>query len=597
MIQKVRKNKIVLGIHPWHDASVSFINNEGILFSIAEERLSRIKHHYGFPILGIREGMRRLGINSRDISAIAISTKKPILPHPKQYRVSISGELEQLNIAAGKLSSLFQARKTVAVGKVKMPKDWVGEFEDRHWSSHYESLVELGLMDARIAIVNVEHHKAHSSAAFRSRKWDSDVCIVSFDGKGDNLSHSTIVGDNKGGTRLMRTSSSTNSLGAFYQAITESLGFIPVDGEYKTMGLAALGRAQEVNPFADVLKVVDGVLHSSFEWSYRSFNKTNPEKRVNNPLSSVSQTDIFKELLESMTPENFAYAAQSKFEEIALDLIEQSLAITGCKNLAISGGCALNVKANSKMVKKFDLESFYVFPDSGDSGNSMGAALEAQYALFGNRDLVLDNMYLGTSYNDTQIEDFLIRHGVSFTNIEENPNKVIVSRLIQGQVVGVFWDAMEIGPRALGNRSVLADPRDPKIKDRINEILKGREWFVPFAPVILKEDKDSYYDSNIALNHMTIAVDAKELAKQGAPNVVHFDGSMRPQEVTKDSNARLYSLLQEFKRQTEISVLMNTSFNRHGLPIVESPADALEHLNNGWVDVLVLGNYMVERNV
>jgi carbamoyltransferase len=592
---QMKKPKIILGIHPWHDASVSFVDGERTLFSIAEERLSRIKHHYGFPILGIREGMRRLDINYKDIAAIAISTKKPILPHPRQYIILISGEVKKLGSPKKKIDWFWPEKRNVARGKVKIPRDWVGEFEDRHWSYHYESLVELGLMNARIPIFNVEHHKAHSAAAFRSKSWNSDVCVITFDGKGDNLSHSTILGNSRGDAIALRTSSSANSLGAFYQAVTESLGFIPVDGEYKTMGLAALGSPLEANPFADVLRVIDGELQSKYNWEYRSFNKTNPERKVNNPLSSVSQTEIFKDYLEQISPENFAFAAQSKFEEIALDLVGQSLALTGARNLAISGGCALNVKANKKIINQFDVDEFYVFPDAGDSGNATGAALEAHYFLFGTQSINLDNMYLGTDYSDSQIQEYLSSHGIVFTNISHNPEEAIVSRLVQGQVVGVFWGPMEVGPRALGNRSVLADPRHTKVKDRINEILKGREWFVPFAPILLKEDKELYYDSKLNLNHMTIAVNASNYAKENSPNVVHFDGTMRPQEVTFTSNSRLYLLLQEFKKQTGIAVLMNTSFNRHGLPIVESPSDALEHLDNGWVDVLVLGNFLVEK--
>ncbi len=589
------KNRIILGIHPYHDASVTFIDEENILFAIAEERLSRIKHHYGFPILGIREGMKRLSISYRDIAAIAISTKKSILPHPEQYRVSISGEVESLGLREKKFNKFWLKEKPVPLGKVKIPRDWVGEFEDRHWSYHYESLLDLGLMSPRIPVYNVEHHKAHSSAAYRSREWDSNVCIVTYDGKGDNLSHSTLLGNATGEVLPIRTSSSKNSLGAFYQAITESLGFIPVDGEYKTMGLAALGEPQERNPFADVLKVEDGRLQSKYEWAYRSFNKTNPAKKVNNPLSSVSETDIFKEILEHTKPEDFAFAAQSKFEDVSLELIDQSLKLTGSRNLAISGGCALNVKANNKIAKNFDLENFYVFPDSGDSGNSTGAALEVLYSLMKKKYVKLGNMYLGTEYDDSQIKVYLRSREIPYIDMKDHANFIITSKLIEGQVVGIFWGAMEIGPRALGNRSVLADPRNPIIKDRINEILKGREWFVPFAPVVIKEDRNSYYDSKFDLEHMTVAVDAKDFARKNAPNVVHFDGSMRPQEVTFQSNPRLYSLLEEFKKQTGVPILMNTSFNRHGLPIVESPADALEHLDNGWVDVLVLGNLLIEK--
>jgi carbamoyltransferase len=257
----------------------------------------------------------------------------------------------------------------------------------------------------------------------------------------------------------------------------------------------------------------------------------------------------------------------------------------------------LNVKANAAIRDQLKPSRFFVYPDSADSGLAVGAALEALHqagALAG--PIELATPYLGHGYTDDEIDarlrPFADRHRL---RVVEASCDGLAAELAAGKVIGTFQGRLELGPRALGNRSVLADPRSTAIKDRINGILKGRDPFVPFAPMLLAGDAHLYWGGPADYRYMTFAVEASEYARRETPAAVHADGTMRPQVVAPEDNPWAHRLLEAFKRRTGIGLLINTSFNRHGLPMVGSPEDALEHLARGWVDGVALGKWYVER--
>jgi carbamoyltransferase len=383
----------------------------------------------------------------------------------------------------------------------------------------------------------------------------------------------------------------------FYQAITEALGFVPVDGEYKTMGLAAFGQiAGRANPFAGIVSVKDGVLVSTHQWKAANYNDRHPDRKVNNPLSSVTQADDFQRLLEQFPDHDVAAFAQSHFEEVMLALAADTMRLAGSQRLVAAGGVMLNVKANALIRDQLNPASFFVFPDSADGGLAAGAALEALF-FEGHMSAptAFREPYLGHEFSDDEVrktlEQWKTRHALE---IEAATSDLVAARILEGKVIGRFQGRLEVGPRALGNRSVLADPCRPEVKDRINLLLKGREPFVPFAPSILVEDASKYWDGPTDYPYMTFAVRASDHARREVPAVVHVDGTLRPQVVTDDMNASYAELIRAFKRATGVGVLLNTSFNRHGHPIVGSPDDALMHLTNRWVDGLSIGPYYVE---
>ena len=608
------KRPIALGIHWAHDASAAICNPDGVLCALPEDRVNRLKHYYGFPCQAILGVLETCGITAKDIDLFAISTKNVFYPsHARHHVVELDGSCTPSRDASGLKGSrtrkgFFQtARRLIQEnlsswdrkrGKrmAEIRSQW-GEFAPRHWVFQEAFLEEVGLFDERIAHYYVHHHRAHAASAFRLSGLE-DACVMSLDGKGDGICAATFRGYPDGRMELVRKSPKENSLGAFYQAVTEALGFVPADGEYKTMGLAATGQPNlGPNPFDGIVSVHDGVLRSRIAWKFRDYNQHNPGREVPNPLSSVSQCEEFKKLLGRMSREQFAGFAQEHFQRNMVDYARDALRITGSRSIAAAGGVLLNVKANSLIRDELAPARFFVFPDSADSGLSVGAAMEALYQAGAvTSPCRLATPYLGHGFTEEVIEDRL-RQGSDAhrLRVEEGTHARLAQALIDGKVIGTFQGRLELGPRALGNRSVLADPRFVAVKDRINLILKGRELFVPFAPMLLESDAHLYWKGSTDYRHMTFSVKASDHAQRTVPAVVHVDGTLRPQVVCEADNPWAFKLLEEFKRRTGVGVLINTSFNRHGLPMVGSPDDAIDHLVNGWVDGLAISRWYVER--
>jgi carbamoyltransferase len=582
---------LALGIHFGHDASVSICSPDGVLFSLQEERVSRIKHHCGFPRRSLELALKRYGQPGRNIPIVAFSTSEVILPeHPTAWLVPAAGGRTPVGSAAADGQRLAKVRD-------KVHRTW-NEFAPRHWCEHVEVMRQAGLLRDDVAHYYIAHHRAHASSAFRlCGIADAPVTVLSCDGKGDGLSAAIYRGERDGRLTYVRGSTPQHSVGMFYQAITEALGFVPVDGEYKTMGLAAFGAANgRPNPFAGIVSVVDGVLASRITWKAALYNDRHPDKRVDNPIGSVIQADDFGRMLGAYSEQDLAYFAQAHFEEVMLELAADGMRLADSRHLAAAGGVMLNVKANALIRDRLQPASFFVCPDSADSGLAAGAALEALHHEGAMKaPVTFTNPYLGHEFNDDAVQAALARCRLQHPLIIEEVTPADVAANVEsGVIIGTFQGRIESGPRALGNRSVIADPRQVEMKDRINLLLKGREPFVPFAPSVLEEDAHLCWEGSIDYPFMTFAVRASEYATQTVPAVVHVDGTLRPQVVNEQRNAGFTALLRAFKQRTGVGVLLNTSFNRHGHPIVGSPEDALLHLVNGWVEGLWIGRWYVK---
>jgi carbamoyltransferase len=582
---------LALGIHFGHDASVSVCSPDGVLFSLQEERVSRIKHHCGFPRRGLELALERYGQLGRNIPIVAFSTSEVILPeHRTAWLVPADSGRTPVGATMADGQRLAKIRD-------KVHRTW-NEFADRHWCEHIDAMRDAGLLRDDVAHYYIAHHRAHASSAFRlCGVADDPVTVLSCDGKGDGLSAAIYRGERDGRLTYVRGSTPQHSVGMFYQAITEALGFVPVDGEYKTMGLAAFGAADgRANPFAGIVSVADGVLASRIAWKAAPYNDRHPDQRVDNPIGSVVQADDFHRLLERYSAADLAYFAQSHCEEVMLELAADAMRLAESRHLAAAGGVMLNVKANALIRDRLQPTSFFVYPDAADSGLAAGAALEALHhegAL--KSPLTFTNPYLGHEFDDNAVQTTLARWRVQHPlTVEEVTPADVAAKVERGAIVGTFQGRLESGPRALGNRSVIADPRHVAVKDRINVLLKGREPFVPFAPSLLEEDAHLCWEGSIDYPFMTFAVRASDYARQTVPAVVHIDGTLRPHVVNEQRNAGYTALLRAFKQLTGVGVLLNTSFNRHGYPIVGSPDDALLHLVNGWVEGVWAGRWYVE---
>jgi carbamoyltransferase len=406
------------------------------------------------------------------------------------------------------------------------------------------------------------------------------------DGVGDDVSASVSIGEG-GRIRRIAECRPEDSVGLMYQAVTEALDFVPVEGEYKTMGLAAYGDGTKLfDYFSGIITYKDLSFKSKYIW----------ESEWKFPAPTIKQHLMFRELLMDNKKEDVAASCQAVAEDLIYRFVRDAVEKTGIKDICAAGGVFLNVKANKLIWENIRPASFYIHPDSGDGGLALGAAQELYFRLTGSvPKKKLDRVYFGRAYSNSEIEEELKRFKVKatfFQDIEKRTAQLLAS----GKVIGWVQGRMEMGPRALGNRSVIADPRNAAVKELINKHLKKRDWFVPFAPSIIEEDAHKYIkDFNGDASFMIMAYDAQEGNEKSIPAVVHVDGTIRPQIVRPDINRMYWNMIKSFKDISGVGVVLNTSFNKHGLPIVGSPKDAVEHLVNSNVDILVIGNYVVER--
>ena len=555
----------ILGVHYGHDASAALVKDGEIIAVIQEERRSRIKHQHGFPFLAIKSVLEKGGIIAADVDCVAISGNDRRKESVRELLFALKGRKFY------SYTGYMRRIRTVIADNTK------------NYRGLLRNLADLGLKDKKR--VYFEHHLCHASNAYRTSGLDKAL-VVTVDGVGDDVSASVNIAEDGVIKRIAETRPE-HSLGFLYQAVTESLGFVPVEGEYKTMGFAAFGdRSGLLDYFMDIVKCEGLGFRSKYIW----------ESEWRFPAPTISQHTIFKDLQKDHKREDIAAACQGACEEVMAQFVGNATRETGLSGVCASGGVFLNVKANKLIREKLDLDDFYVFPDSGDAGLALGAALELDFRLNGWRQTKrIEHVYYGTEYDDVSILEELKNHNVRFFRTDDICGQT-AKLLDAGRVIGWFQGRMEMGPRALGNRSVLADPRKNEMKEKINKHLKKREWFVPFAPSVIEEDAGIFVDGlKEDAPFMLMAYDAKEGISDRVPAVVHVDGTLRPQLVKRNINPRYWELINNFKAITGVGLLINTSFNKHGLPVVESPRDAVEHLINGNVDILAMGDYIVER--
>ena len=581
---------LALGIHCNHDASVALCNERKVLFSIAEERIANIKHYAGFPFRALKRLFEYTGIDANDVDFVAFSSQRIFYPeHKKTYFILLDGSKRIISD-----KDRIDKKNDIFAG-IAYPK-FESQFSNRHWSLYKDLMQELGLLQPRIKHFSVAHHRAHASAAFRMSSVEKG-CVLTLDGVGDGVAGTIYSGNPDGSLVLHRSTISVDSLGAFYQAATDCLGFLPVDGEHKTMGLAAhYNNEIDSKNWSDVIKVVDGRMESLIPWSWKLYNGPALPDNSENPIGSAVYPQRFVFLVNKYGSEWFASHVQNNCERAILEYVRAGMKLSQSKNIFCSGGVFLNVKANLFVSEKLCPTHFFVLPDAGDSGLACGAAIEALF-----QENFLSNGHIewspfsGDSYNHKEISSCLLpEHGKNIT-LGPLTSRLVGKELAEGKIIGVFQGRMEFGPRALGNRSILADPRDVHIRERVRQ-LKRSESFVPYAPSLLKTDCHQYYDSPCDCRFMTFAVRCFQNVREIIPAVVHIDGTMRPQVVSDQDNSWLYSVLNEFKKITGIGTLLNTSFNSHGSPIVGSPQYAIKNLLNGLVDGLAIGDYYVKRN-
>jgi carbamoyltransferase len=455
---------------------------------------------------------------------------------------------------------------------------------------------ELAGEGARFQRRFVDHHTAHAASAYYCSPWE-EALILSLDGTGEWTT--TLMGHGRG-TRIkrLREIAYPHSLGVLYGAVTQYLGYRVYQDEWKVMGLAALGSPRYAPQVRRLIRCQGGEFQLNldyFNFQYadkgawfgpRFAELFGAPRRVDEPVESERFADL-------------AASFQLVTEEIGLALVRHLLTIGGgCRKLCMAGGVALNAVLNGKILAETNVEELFVQPAAADNGAASGAALWVHHALGGARSPSLRDVYLGPEYDAAQIEAALRAGSVRFQN-HGDIGKRTAELLARGKVVGWFQGRMEYGPRALGNRSILADPRRAEMKDILNAKVKFREAFRPFAPAILAERVGDYFHmkKGAAFPFMTVVLPVRPEKRAEIAAVTHHDGTARLQTVEKEINPRFHRLIGEFERLTTVPVVVNTSFNLAGEPIVCTPADAISTYLRSGIDALAMGDYLCEKDL
>ena len=589
----------ILGISCYfHDAAAALLQDGMLVAAAEEERFSRKKHDYEFPQRAIDFCLGAGGINARDLDYV-VFFEKPFL------------KFERLMITT--LQTFPHSHKVFREAMIS----WLGE---KLW---IKQLIEkrLGVSEAKILFS--DHHASHAASAFYCSPFD-EAAILTVDGVGEWTTATLSVGK---GTEIKRLKEIPfpHSIGLLYSAFTAFLGFEVNEGEYKVMGMAPFGKPRYLDKVHKLIRIDnDGSFELDMDYFcfHHSTDRTYNEKFValfgepRDPKSnfftaSTGYPSYFgakPDGWEDLSRRNEFYAdiaasIQAVTEEVLLQLARNAYKETGLKQLCMAGGVALNSVANGKILRDTPFESLYVQPAAGDGGGAIGAALYGYHAVLGKpRRFVMEHGYWGQEQSSGEIQSFLEQNGIPYRSIE-NEEKLIaytVDRLQEGKVIGWSQGRFEWGPRALGNRSILADARRADMKDIVNTKIKFREPFRPFAPSVLADRTEEFFALPNAEKHfparfMLYVVDVKEDKREIIPAITHVDGTGRLQTVHKETNLRYYRLIDTFGQATGVPVILNTSFNLRGEPIVNSPQEAFRTFSESGMDVLVLNQYVIEK--
>ncbi len=577
----------ILGINAYHGDSSACIYKDGNLIAATEEeRIRRVKHWAGLPVEAVKFCLKEAGITLQEVQVITVSRD----PWAKFY-------YKILHVLRNHTSLKAVRKKAVHINGVRTIK------EDLANALGYDS-------QSLIAEIKfIEHHRSHMASAFFVSPFEESA-ILSVDGMGDFTS--TMRGVGKGGKiTVIDSVTFPHSLGFFYTAFTQFLGFPNYGDEYKVMGLSPYGILEEelIKKVRDVVRLKENGL---FELNLRYFEGvgkgdwvgSSPEGfPVIKPLFSEYLLKKFGPARKKREPlsdyhKNLAAVVQRVTEETIFFMAEDLYKKTGLKNICIAGGVAQNSVANGKLVANTSFERLFVPPAGHDGGTSVGSALfYYHHELDKPRSPYKNQAYTGIQFSNNEIKACLQDRHIPF-EVAEIPDKelfeMVSEALIEGAVVGWFQGRAEFGPRALGNRSIIVDPRRVDAKDLLNEKIKRRESFRPFAPSILKENTAEYFEQVDDVPYMEKVFKIRKEKRSLLPAVTHVDGTGRLQTVEKADNPRYYELISSFKRKTGVPVLLNTSFNENE-PIVNTPEQALECFLRTDMDLLVLGNYVVSR--
>ncbi len=561
----------ILGLWDGHDSGAALLDDDNILFASNEERYTKRKLEINFPYHSIHAALKHEGLKPSDIEVVAFPTT--------EFTKTLS------RIFPWQKESYYQFRRR------KIPKP---TFEDMMHDTKYtmttigplplcgvisrgivsNTLKSMGFRDFELH--SIDHHTAHAATAAFTSGMNKSL-VVTLDGVGDGLSGS-ISTFSKGELRREEAISVGNSIGIFFEQVTNIAGMRELEDEGKVMAMA---------DYSFPFKFSDNKL--------KDFFKVDGTEIIAK-YGPTTQYRMLKRLAWAMPREQFAYMAQQLLENTLTSFFRNAIGDYGISSVAMAGGIMSNVKANMMIRKLNALKEWYIFPHMGDGGIALGSAMYANYMINGTSSYKFENAYLGDSYDGDYIKNLLKgEKGLKYQEVTDT-GKHAAELLEKEEYVFWFQGRMEFGPRALGNRSIVARADSDKVKDRLNIQVKQREWYQPFAPSMLQEDakKLLYFDKQGGSRFMTMAYDVKEGAREQMASVMHIDMTARPQTVGNE-NPEYRKLLEAVKKHSGYGVALNTSFNIHGQPIVASPEDALYTMRKTNTKRMFVGNYLIEN--
>jgi carbamoyltransferase len=571
----------ILGLNAYHgDASASLFVDGRLSSAMEEERFSRLKHQAGFPALAVQRALGHAGLSAADLDHIAISRDNNAHLHKKLM----------FALSKGPSFAMLRDRLTNA-SKIRDVKSSVADLA---------GVAESGL---KAEVHRVEHHHAHMASAFFVSPFE-EAALLSIDGFGDFVS--TMWGRGAGNRiDVDDWVEFPHSMGLLYTAITQYLGFGKYGDEFKVMGLAPYGEPEYLDGMRRLVKATK----NGFELDLAYF--VHHSEGVNMTWDAGSPTigDVFSPKLEQLfgprrqpgeplgtKHQNLAASLQALLEEIVLGLLRQLAAKTGLTDLCMAGGVALNCTMNGKIQSETPFNRVYIQPAAYDGGTSLGAALYVKHQIHGApRDFVMDHTYWGLEYTPEQCRAALDAHGLRYQQMADEPLAAAAADLIaEGNIVGWYQGRFEWGPRALGNRSIICDPRSDRMKDVLNSRIKHRESFRPFAPSVLEERAGDWFEMAGPSPFMLMTCQVKQDQQARVPAITHVDGTARQQTVSKATNPKYWGLIHAFEKKTGVPIVVNTSFNENE-PVVNTPDEAISCYLRNDMDVLVLGPYLVEK--
>jgi carbamoyltransferase len=601
--------KKILGISAfYHDSAAAITINGKIISAAQEERFTRIKHTPDFPTNAVKFCLEEAGLEIDDHDAI-VFYDKPLLKFERllqtYYAFAPKGLLSFLKAIPIWLNEKMFLKKLI-----------------------FDGLKEVGPYDKKkVKLLFPEHHLSHAASAFFPSPYEK-AAILTIDGVGEWCTASIGIGDNKH-ISLLKEMEFPHSVGLLYSAFTYYLGFTVNSGEYKLMGLAPYGNpeSEETDRFISIIKkeLVDIKTDGSIWLNQKYFNYATGLRMVYDDkwekLFGFKRREDEDELQQKHC--NLALAIQVVTDEIVIKMAKEVKRITGADYLCMAGGVALNCVANGKLLKENIFKDIYIQPAAGDAGGALGAALAASHMYFdeerefNNTNDLMQGSYLGPAYSDKEIMLMNKKVKANFKHYESfsELSTFIASKLAEGNVVGWFQGKMEFGPRALGNRSILGDARNPEMQKKLNLKIKYREGFRPFAPSVLAEKVSDYFDLDISSPYMLMVAPVKESRRKKLPenyhalplwerlyfersdvqSITHLDFSARIQTVHKETNERYWELIHAFEKQTNYGLVVNTSFNVRGEPIVCTPFDAFRCFMSTEMDFLVINDFVYTK--